>query len=232
MPTDDDFKCIQEPVAALVRDERGEQRIEALLPVGMAKETIWIGARDAAVKSLAKEILKRGDHGRSQLELEESILAYIDRDRMAAALARECLAALTLEVKAHLQIDLDFRLGRVDATASGFIELLFVTLDIADAGKVFNCMVSIDRTGQLERLRERTAVMRNWEWGLLLDNFIRCIDRVCRKRSNVYARLFRQLCRDKRVMRTALIDGLDQRGLKFAVYGPFPDIDRHTSTMH
>jgi hypothetical protein len=232
LPANDHSKDIRNPVSALVRDGNGEERVEALLPVGTTKEAVWVEALHAAVKGLAKEVFRRGDHGRSQRELEESIFAHLDRDAMAAALAREYLSALAREVKTHLEIDLDIRLGRVDATPSGFIQLLFVTLHISSAGRVFNCMVSIDRTGQLERLRDHTAVMRNWEWGLLLNNFICCIDRVCRKRSNIYDRVFRQLCKDKGLVRRALIDGLDQRSLKRSVYGPFPDMDRTTCTFH
>lgn len=232
MPASDHSKDIRNPVSALVRDGNGEERVEALLPVGMTKEAIWIEALGAAVKGLARAVFRRGDHGRSQRELEESIFAYLNRDATAAALAQDYLSALVREVETHLEIDLDIRLGRVDATPSGFIELLFVTLHISSAGKVFNCMVSIDRTGQLERLRDHTAVMRSWEWGLLLNSFICCIDRVCRKRSNVYDRVFRRLCKDKCFVRKALIDGLDQPGLKLAIYGPFPDMDRSASTLH
>jgi hypothetical protein len=41
-----------------------------------------------------------------------------------------------------------------------------------------------------------------------------------------------QLCKDKGLVRRALIDGLDQLSLKRAVYGPFPDMDRTASTLH
>ena len=232
MSTRDHFNAIQNPTNAIVRDRDGDERIEVLLPIATVKEHFWNSAHHSAVQRLAKEIYKRGDHDRSRPEIEQSILDHLNRDAMAAALAREYLSALAREIKIHLEIPLDIQLGRVEVTSSGFIELLFLTMRPSDAAKVFNCMVSIDRTGQLESLREHTAVMRNWEWGLLFINFIRCIDRVCRKRSDVDTRLLRQLCKDKDILRKVLVEGLNQRSLKLAIYGPFPDVDRRTSTLH
>jgi hypothetical protein len=227
----DQTKTVRHPISSLVRDENGDHRIEAVLWFATASGTIWTNALNRAVKTLATEILKRGDHGRSQRELQESILAHLDRDAMAAILANKYLSILTREVRTYLQIDLDLQMRRVDANASGFFDVIILTMDIADAGKIYNCMVSIDRTGRLEGLREHTAVMRNWEWGLLLASFIQCIDRVCRKRMSVHARLFREICRDRDLVHRALIEGLDQPSLKRAVYGAPTDMGT-SGTLH
>jgi hypothetical protein len=232
LSTQDQSHCIQHPAAAIVRDESGEQRVEIVLLAGCpADEKAWDAAFTAAVKSLAKEIVARGDHGRSQKELQGDIVAHLDRDAMAASLGRGYLVMLTREIKTHLEIDLDIRLGRVDTSRSGFIKVLFLTVRLCDAATVFNCMASISH-GDLEQLRNRTGAMRNWEWGLLLYNFIGCIDRVCRKRTRVIARLSKELCSDKEIFRNSLIDGLDQRALKSAIYGPFAKLDRLTGTLH
>jgi hypothetical protein len=128
LSTFDQSKCIQNPVAALVRDESGEERVEVLLPIVSISEEGWATALSAAVQALARELLRRGDHGRTRLELEESILGHLDRDVMAASVARRFLERLAREIKAHLEVDLDLRIGRVDAAPSGLIKLFFVTV--------------------------------------------------------------------------------------------------------
>jgi hypothetical protein len=125
----------------------------------------------------------------------------------------------------HLEISLDLQLRRVDCAPSGTIQMLTLTIPLGDAATIFNCVASVDPSGLIERLRDRTGEMREWEWGMLLDRFIGCVNVVTgKKKTGVLSRIFRDLTRDGYI-REAMIRSLDQKALKVDPYRAFP-IDR------
>ena len=228
----DPSKCIRRPEAALVRGSDGDERVEFLLPIVEISEKAWASAFDAAAGDMASQLLRRGGHGRALDELRTNLLAHLDRSEMATWLGQEFVRRLARDISAHLKLTLDLRGERVDASPSGLMAILMLTMRLTDAATVFNCVASVDSAGRIEHLRDRTASLRHFEWGLLLHLFIGCIHVVSGKKGNVYSRLFRELRKDGAV-REAMTRGLDQKGLKAALYGDCPlDMDVGRRSVH
>jgi hypothetical protein len=195
-------------------------------------ERAWVAAFNAAANDVASSLLQRGGHGRTLKELRQAVLANLDKDEMSAWFAREFTLRLTQAIRDDLELSLDLRLKRVDSSPSGLMEILMLTARVFDAATVFNCTASTDSTGYIERMRENTASLRHWEWGLLLQRFIAGINTVSGKKGDIYSRLLRQLRKDG-IVRGAMVDGLDQKGLRAALYGDVPfDKDIRSHSVH
>jgi hypothetical protein len=221
MSTHDPSKCVQWPEAALVEDADGTERVEILLPIVSIKDEIWNAAFGKAANALAREIYRRADHGRSRGEVRACLLTHLDRAAMSRSLGRDFLALLKRHIRDHLEIDLDIRLKRLDANESGLMKVIMLTVRPCDAATVVNCVAWINTSGHVERMRGHTGAIRSWEWGLLFDWFVSSINKILRKRSDVYSRLFRELD-ENGALRTAMIAGLDQAALRTSLYGENP----------
>jgi hypothetical protein len=221
MPINETSKRIQRPHAAMVRGADGEERVQMFLPIVRGDEQIWITAFDEATNDLASQLLLRGDHGRNLKDIRTCLLAHLDRGAMSTCVAREFTRRLNVEIQERLQLDFDLRFHRVDASSLGMMELLIVTSRITDAGTVFNFNASLDPSGTIERLRERTGFLRQWDWGALLHRFVGLIDDVTGNVDDVYSRLLRNMRQDGAI-RQAMVCGLDQKGLKGTLYGDAP----------
>ncbi len=216
-------QCISRPAASFVRTPEGEDRVAVFLPVAVG-EKAWTRAIDEVVAALSVYALHLGGHGRDLEFIRDRILARLDRATMSNRLAKELTRRLRREVQEHLEISLDLQLRRVDCAPSGTIQLLALTISLGDAATIFNCVASVDPTGLIERLRDRTGEMREWEWGMLLDRLVGCVNVVTGKKTGVLSRIFRDLTGDG-YLREAMIRSLDQKALKADVYRAFP-IDR------
>lgn len=183
------------------------------LPVAVG-EKAWTRAIDEVVAALSMYALRLGVHGRDLEFIRDRMLARLDRATMSNRLAKELTRRLRREVPEHLEISPDLQLRRVDCAPSGTIQLLALTISLGDAATIFNCVASVDPS--VERLRDRTGEMREWEWGLLLDRLIGCVNVVTGKKTGVLSRIFRDLTGDG-YLREAMIRSLDQKALKVDV---------------
>ena len=221
MSTHDPSKCIQRPEAALVAEADGIERVEILLPIVSIRDEIWNAAFAKAANALAREIHRRGGHGRSRNEVRTCFLAHLDPAAMSHSFGRNFLALLKRHIRDHLEIDLDIRLKRLDANESGLMKVIMLTVRPCDAATIFNCVAWINTSGHVEQMRGHTGAIRSWEWGLIFDWFVSSLNKILRKRSDVYYRLFRELD-ENGALRNAMIAGLDQVALMTSLYGENP----------
>ncbi|MBR1281313.1 hypothetical protein JQ597_04590 [Bradyrhizobium sp. AUGA SZCCT0177] len=224
--------CIEKPEVALVKRADGEERVGIVLPIVSIPEGTWNKALDAAASEIADYLVQRGDHGRQFDGVKALVLLHHDRGTTSSWLARQMISRLNQQIRDEFEIDLDLQVENVKLSASGSFEMLVLTSRLQDAATIFNCNASIDPTKNIETLRNRTATLGQAEWGLLLDRLIRLLDLAREAEQDIYLAIFLKLERDG-LVREAMLHGLDQKGLKLALYGHTPlNVDGSGFSVH
>jgi hypothetical protein len=213
--------CIQKPQVALVKRTDGEERVGIVLPIVSIPEDTWNKALDAAASQITDYLVQRGGHGRQFDDVKTFVLLHVDKGTTSSWLARKMISQLNQQIREEFEIDLDLQVENVTLLASGSFEMLVLTSRLQDAATIFNCNAFIDPTKKIETLRNRTATLGQAEWGLLLDRFVRLLDLARKTEQDIYLAIFHKLERDG-LVREAMLHGLDQKGLKLALYGDIP----------